>query len=76
MNKDKTVIRPSNLHMHAGKTVSGCITVTWDQTSPASRLFAQPFVPAQIKEDIKAPRYWPLLREFTAHRWIPPTKGQ
>ena len=27
--------------------------------SPASRLFAQPFVQAQIKENIKTPRHWP-----------------
>ena len=26
--------------------------------SPASRLFAQPFVQARIKESIKAPRHW------------------
>ena len=28
--------------------------------SPASRLFAQTFIQAQIKENIKAPRHWPL----------------
>ena len=26
---------------------------------------------AQIKENIKAPRHWPLCGEFTGHRWIP-----
>ena len=31
---------------------------------------------AQIKENIKAPRYWPLWGEFTGDRWIPRTKGQ
>ena len=31
---------------------------------------------AQIKENIKAPRHWPLCEEFTGDRWIPPTKGQ
>ena len=30
----------------------------------------------QIKENIKAPRHWPLCREFTGDRWIPRTKGQ
>ena len=30
--------------------------------SPASRLFTQPFIPAQIKENIKAPRHWPCVR--------------
>ena len=31
---------------------------------------------AQIKENIKAPRHWPLYAEFTDNRWIPRTKGQ
>ena len=35
--------------------------------SPASRLFIQRFIEAQIKEDIKAPRNWPLYGEFTGH---------
>ena len=30
----------------------------------------------QIKENIKAPRHWPLGGEFTGDRWIPRTKGQ
>ena len=41
------------------------ITVTskwarWRLKSPASPLFTQPFIQAQIKENIKAPRHWPL----------------
>ena len=42
--------------------------------SPAPRLFTQPFVQAQIKEDIKAPRHWslwgesPVTCEFPAQR--------
>ena len=47
----------------------------WRLKSPASRLFAQLFVHAQIKENIKAPRHWPLCGEFTADRWIPRTNG-
>ena len=43
---------------------------------PASRLFAQLFVGAQIKENIKASRHWPLWGESTGDRWIPLTKGQ
>ena len=31
---------------------------------------------AQIKENTKAPRHWPLWGEFAGHRWIPRTKGQ
>ena len=40
-----------------------------------SWLFAQLFVQAQIKENIEAPRHWPLWGEFTGDRWIPHTKG-
>ena len=36
----------------------------------ASRWFAEPFVQAQIKENIKDRRQWPLWREFTGGRWI------
>ena len=32
-----------------------------------------PFIQAQIKENIKAPRHWPLCRKFTGDRWIPRT---
>ena len=57
------------------------ITVTsscarWRLRSPASRLFTQPFIQAQIKENIKPPRHWPLCGEFTGYRWIPRTKDQ
>ena len=36
-----------------------------DGVSKASRLFTQPFIQTQIKENIKAPRHWPLCGEFT-----------
>ena len=39
----------------------------WRLKSPAFRLFAQPSVQAQIKENIKTPR----RRETTCHRWLP-----
>ena len=38
---------------------------------PVYRLFAQPFVQAQNKENIKAPRPWPLWGESTDDEWIP-----
>ena len=52
-----------------------------------SQLFTQPFIQAQIKENIKAPHHWPLCGEFTGDtgplcgeftgdRWIPHTKDQ
>ena len=44
--------------------------------SPASWLFTQQFIQAQIKENIKAPCHWPLCGEFTGDQWIPRTKGQ
>ena len=50
--------------------------VWWRLKSPALRLFAQPFIRAQIKENIKALRHWPLCGELTGDRWIPRTNGQ
>ena len=52
------------------------IWAQWRLESPASRIFTQPFIQAQIKENIKPPRHWSLWGEFTGHRWIPRTKGQ
>ena len=43
---------------------------------PYDCLLTQPFIQAQIKENIKAPRHWPLCGEFTGDRWIPRTNGQ
>ena len=34
------------------------------------------FFQAQIKENIRAPRHWPLCGKFTGDRWIPRTNGQ
>ena len=36
--------------------------------SPASRLFTQSSIHAQIKENFKVPPHWPLLRGFTSDR--------
>ena len=44
--------------------------------SQACWLFAQPFVQAQIKENIKAPRHWLSWGESSGDWWIPLTKGQ
>ena len=56
--------------------IHAIITVTsqwawWRLKSPASRLFTQPFIQVQIKENIKALCHWPLCGEFTGDRWIP-----
>ena len=48
----------------------------WRLKTLASPLFAELLVQAQIKENIKAPRHWPLCGEFTGDRRIPHTKGQ
>ena len=48
----------------------------WRLKSPASPLFTQPFIRAQIKENIKAPCHWPLCGEFVGDRWISRTNGQ
>ena len=47
-----------------------------DSVSNHQPLFTQLFIRAQTKENIKAPRHWPLCGEFTGDRWIPRTKGQ
>ena len=39
--------------------------------APASPLFTQPFIQAKIKENIKAPRHWPLCKEFTGDGEFP-----
>ena len=42
----------------------------WRLKSSVSRLFTQPFIQAQINENIIAPRHWPLCGEVTGHLWI------
>ena len=39
-------------------------------------LFTQSFIQTQIKENIKAPRHWPMCGDFTGDRWSPRTNGQ
>ena len=41
-----------------GSTLTS-LSPRWRLKSPASRLFTQPFIQTQIKENIKAPRQWP-----------------
>ena len=36
----------------------------------------EPFIQAKIKENIKAPRHWPLWGEFSGDRWITRTNVQ
>ena len=59
---------------HCGKVLFVCnITPTaqwvrWRLKLPALLLFSQPCIQAKIKENITAPRYWPLWREYTGDR--------
>ena len=58
--------------------ISITVTSQWARKrlkSLAYRLFAQPFVQAQIKENIRTPRHWPLWGESTDDRWILLTEG-
>ena len=40
------------------------------------KIVSQPFIQAQMKENIKALGHWPLTGEFTSDGWIPRTKGR
>ena len=59
------VVKPKQNGRHFTHDIFNCLK------SPASRLFTQPFIQAQIKENIKAPRHRPLCGEFTGSRWFP-----
>ena len=56
-----------SVKMHYSDVIMGWLRLK----SPASRLWTQPFIQAQIKENIIAPRHWPLCGESTGDRWIP-----
>ena len=67
-----TKCQPCKLSCRGPSKIGMCITVTskwarWRLKSTASRLFTQPYIQAQIKENIKAPRHWPLW--WGIHRW-------
>ena len=46
------------------------------QITSLTIVYSTVYIQAHIKENIKAPRHWPLCVEFTGDRWIPRTKGQ
>ena len=54
--------------MHYNDVIMGAMGLK----SPSNK----PFIQAQIKENVKAPRYWPLCGEVTGDRRIPRTNGQ
>ena len=60
------VVRKARIRRHVYITIT--LTSQWPRwrlKSPASQLFTQSFIRAQIKENIIAPRHWPLCGEFT-----------
>ena len=55
------------------------LTIQWrhnERDGVSNHRCLEPFVQAQIKENIEASSHWPLRREFTGYRWIPRSKGQ
>ena len=72
---------PYTTSAHIRSLLSASFVTLQSQWAPlrlqslATRVFTQPFVKAHIKENIKAPRHWPLWGESTGDRWIPFTKG-
>ena len=55
----KTYCSSAQTRAHYNDVIISAMVSKW----PASRLFTQPFIQAQIKENIKAPRPWPLCGE-------------
>ena len=67
---------PSSFFVHCIKV----ITMTpkwagWHLQSPASWSFTQAFIQAQIKENIKGPRHWPLWGELPVTDEFPAQKA-
>ena len=50
------------------------MTVMASQITSLTIVYSTFYSSAEIKENIKAPRHWPLWGEFTGHRWIPRKK--
>ena len=57
---------------HFGDVIMGAIA---SQITSLTVVYST-FIQTQIKENIKAPRHWPLCGESTGDRWIPRTNGQ
>ena len=70
------------LYLEWSENQSWVISLQWRQNGRDGVSNHQPddcllnrFSQAQIKENIKAPRNWPLWGEFTGDRWIPAQKA-
>ena len=57
---------------HCGDVIMGAIA---SQITSLTIVYST-VIQAQIKENIKALRHWPLCGEFTGDQWIPRTNGQ
>ena len=53
---DTAMLKTSSKHHHYCDVIMSAMA----NQKPASRLFTQTFIQTQIKENIKAPRHWPL----------------
>ena len=58
-----------------GITVTALMSATTSQITGVLIVY-QPLVQAQIKENVKTLRHWPLCGEITGDWWIPCTKSQ
>ena len=69
---------PFGLNTSIHLWLRACITLQWRHKERDGVSNHQPhdcFFKVQIKENIKAPRHWPMWGEFTGDQWIPCTKG-
>ena len=62
-----------NIFQDAGNL---CGEFTFPRWIPRTKASDAEFVQAQIKENIQAPRHWPLWGEFAGDWWILRTNGQ
>ena len=60
-----------NVGCHNGDVIMGAMA-----SQITNLTIVYPFIQAQIRENTKAPRHWPLWGEFTGDRWIPRTNGR
>ena len=58
-------------HLHYNDVIMSAMA---SQITSLTIVYSTVFFQVQIKENIKAPRHWPLCGEFTGDRWIPAEK--
>ena len=65
--KSMGVLGPQAIVFYYGDAIMGAIA---SQITSLNIVYSTVYL-MQIKENIKAPRHWPLCGEFTGDRWIP-----